>query len=175
MKKNFKIITIIAIAVLTLGMTGQVFAQTPEPTFPAGSERGNGKGGANSAGTGVPLDMNINLDGGIEELLHGYLADAIEIDPLALVDGNFHEIALELGYDVTEINEIVAQAHSDALAQALVDGLVTQEEYDWLSRDRGSMGASKGAGTGVCTEDCTVDGGPLFDGTRQNKGYRGGK
>jgi hypothetical protein len=188
MKKNLLIIAVIGVVVLSLGMTSQAFAQNPDPAIPSEGRRGNRSIGTD--GVGVPLEMNINLDGTLEELLHGYMAVEIGVDPSVLADGNFTEIALVEGFDLTEIRAIVLQAHSDALDQALVDGLVTQEEYDWLSvrgfitRADGNhsgmeigMGSRMGTGTGTCLEDGTplADCTSLFDGTSQSRGYRGGK
>jgi len=184
MKKNLLIIAVIGVAVLSLGMTSQAFAQNPDPAFP--SEGGRGNRSIGTDGASVPLEMNINLDGALEDYLHTYMADAIGIDPLELADGNFEKIALDLGYELAEIREIVLQAHSDALAQALADGLITQEVYDWMSirgfivRADGNAsgmevglrsGMSSRMGTGTCLEDGT----PLSDGTSQNSGFRGGK
>jgi hypothetical protein len=193
MKKSLTIITVIALAVLAFSVTGQVFAQGQNPETPAEAGMGKGMRGANGTGTGIPLEMNINLDGALEDTLHAYMAEALGIDPSELADGNFQEIALGLGYELTEIREIVVQAHSDALSQALVDGLITQEVYDWLSvrgfitiADGNGTGMETGLGAGMSTRtgertgDCTIDGTPLFDGTstiegtRQGNGFRGG-
>ena len=187
MKKNLLIIAVISVAVLSLGMTSQVFAQNPDPAFPTETRQGNRRSGANGIGTGIPLEMNIKLDGVLEDILHAYMAEAAEaigIDPALLVDGCFTEIATDLGYDLTEIRAIVLQAHSDALDQALEDGLVTQEEYDWLivrgfitvaDGNHSGMEIGMGVGKGMSTGTCLEDGTPLFDGTSQSKGYRGGK
>jgi len=187
MKKSLTIITVIALAVLAFSVTGQVFAQGQNPESPVDTGMGKGMRGAN--GTGIPLEMNINLDGALEDTLHAYMAEALGIDPSELADGNFQEIALGLGYELTEIREIVKQAHVDALSQALVDGLITQEVYDWISvrgfitiADGNGTGMETGLGAGMSsrTGDCTVDGTPLFDGTsefegtRQGNGFRGG-
>ncbi len=182
MKKSLLIIAVVGAIVLSLGVSSQAFAQNPDPSFPVEGRRGNRSAGTN--GVGIPVEMNINLDGDLKNLLHGYLAEAIGVDPSVLADGNFEAIALAEGYDLTEIRAIVLEAHSAALDQALVDILVTQEEYDWLSvrgfitRADGNhsgmevgMGPGMGNGTGTCLEDGT----PLFDGTSQSKGYRGGK
>ena len=189
MKKNIMIIAVIGIAVLSLGMTSQVFAQNPDPAIPAETIQVNRRSEANGNGTGIPLEMNIQLDGALEELLHGYMAAAIGVDPSVLADGNFTEIALAEGFDLTEIRAIVVQAHRDALDQALANGLVTQEEYDWLivrgfitiadGNHTGmeiGMGSQMGTGTGTSLEDGTplADCTSLSDGTTQSRGYRGG-
>lgn len=174
MKKNLIILAAIGVAVLSLGMTSQTFAKNPDPVNPNEGRQGNRSAGTN--GTGIPLEMNINLDGALEDILHAYMAEAVGIDPSELADGNFTEIALGLGYDLTEIREIVKQAHSDALAQALIDGLITQEVFDWLSI-RGFITIADGNGTGMETGlgSGMGTGNQLFDRTTQSRGSRGGK
>ena len=188
MKKSMMILTVIGVAVLSLGITGQAFAQDPDPVVPNDMMRqGNRRSG--TEGTGIPMEMNINLDGALEDILHSYMAEALGIDPSVLADGNFTEIALDLGYDLTEIRVIVKQAHTDALAQALADGVITQEVFDWLSVRGfvvladgtatgmvGEMGRGMNAGMndGTCDGTCLEDGIPQFDGTSQSRGHRGG-
>jgi hypothetical protein len=184
MKKNILIIAVIGVVVLSLGMTSQAFAKNPNPVVP--TENGQGYGNAGANGTGIPLEMNVNLDGALEDTLHALMAEAIGVDPSVLADGNFTEIATGLGYDLTEIRAIVVQAHSDALAQALADGLITQEVYDWMSvrgfitrADGNATGMAVGLGSGMGSRMGTgtglEDGTPLFDGTSQNSGFRGGR
>ena len=176
MKKSLMVIAIVGVLVISLGATSQAFAKFSTPSIPDAEMTGRGRG----SGTGIPLEMNIALDGALEDILHGYMAEAIGVDPAALVDGNFSEVALELGYDLTEIREMVLQAHNDALVQALAEGLITQEVYDWLSV-RGFATIADGLGTGMAvgmgagSGVCTTDGVPLSDGTSQTRGYRGGK
>ena len=188
MKKNFFIIAVIGVIVLSLGMTSQAFAKNPNPAVPTEFGQGNRSAGINGTRTGIPLEMNINLDGALEDIIHTYMAEAIGVDPSVLADGNFTEIATDLGYDLAEIRAIVLQAHSDALAQALADGLITQEVFDWISV-RGfitiadgnatgmevGIGSGRGSRMGTGTGTCLEDGTPLFDGTSQNSGYRGGR
>ncbi len=182
MKKSMMILTVLGIAVLSLGVVGSAFADEVDP--PASGFMGQGfrRGGAGEA-----IQMNIQMDGAIEEYLHSALADALGIDASTLEDGNFEAIALELGYELTEIREIVKQAHSDALAAALADGVITQETFDWLSTrgfillaDGMATGMNNGMGrggmnAGVCDGTCLNDGVPVNGGGFQGQGYRGGK
>ena len=183
MKKSMMILTVIGIAVLSLGITGTVFADEPDPAAPAMMGRGFRRSG--TPGTGLPLEMNIQLDGALEDYLHSYLADVLGIDPAVLDEGNFEALALEQGYALIEIREIVKQAHSDALAQALADGVITQETFDWLST-RGFILLANGTATGMnggmgrgynvefCDGTCPNNGVPFNGGNAQGKGYRGG-
>lgn len=180
MKKRMMILAVLSIAVLSLGIAGTAFADEGDlgtPGFMGHGHRG--------PGTGEPFEKNIQMDGALEEYLHTYLADALGIDVETLEDGNFEAIALELGYELTEIREIVKQAHADALAQALVDGVITQETYDWLST-RGFIMLADGMGTGMndgfgrgmnggnYDGSCLEDGAPFNGGGFQGRGKFGG-
>ena len=80
MKKSMMILTVLGIAVLSLGLAGTAFADEPAPATPGFMGRGFGR-----SGLGEPIQMNIQMDGALEEYLHSYLADALGIDE-ALLD-----------------------------------------------------------------------------------------
>lgn len=128
---------------------------------PTGTEvGGRGRRGAIGTGTGVPMERNINLDGALSDLIHEKLAASLGITPeelTARLDGGetLSEIALSLGFDQTSVMDMISQARADALAQAVADGLITQEQADWLS-SRGSMRAGSGNGSQAGTCDGTV-------------------
>ena len=116
---------------------GQGGATTTDST-PSSSVMGKGNGNQGGTGTGVPVNRNISLDGAIEEAMHDNLATALGLTPeelAARLDAGetISNIAISLGFDVTEVRDIVTSARTDALAQAVVDGLITQEEADWLA------------------------------------------
>ena len=74
----------------------------------------------------------------LEDLIHANLADVlgIEIDDLtARIDAGetILAIALSLEFDSVEIRDMIVAARADVLAQAVVDGLITQEQADWLA------------------------------------------
>jgi len=106
---------------------------------------GNGHQGGIGTSTGIPVNQNISLDGAIADVMHESLANSmgISVEELtARIDAGetLSLIATSLGFDVTEVREILAAARTNALAQAVVDGLITQEEADWLA-SRGKRGA----------------------------------
>ncbi len=173
MKTLFTIFTILGIAALAFVVT---------PAYAAEALRGgpgNGGGGGNTGGgnghqgelgtgTGVPVQQNINLDGILEDYLRASLAEAlgITVDELAArldAGETLSQIALDLGFDLTVVNDMLTQARLDALTRAVADGLITQEQADWLAA-RGSqnpemgMGDGTGIGDGVCDGDCIPDG-----------------
>ena len=55
---------------------------------------------------------------------------------------------------------------TDAINQALADGVITQEQADWML-SRLAQRAEAGFGTGTCTGDCQVGG--------RSGGMRGGR
>ena len=67
------------------------------------------------------------------------------------------DIAISLGYDVTAVSDMLAQARSDALAQAVADGSITQEQADWVA-SHGNQTPAASYGDGVCLEDCLAVG-----------------
>jgi hypothetical protein len=164
-KKVLLIITILGIAILSVAAVSPALAAEPLRIGPdndasQGTGDGNGNQGSLGTGTGVPVEQNINLDGALEDLIHANLAASlgIPLDELnARLDAGetISEIALSLGFDPGTISDMLAKARADALAQAVVLGLITQEQADWLA-SRGTQ--TPGTGDGVCDDDCTPDG-----------------
>jgi len=181
--KRFSIITalIIGIAIFTFAIAYPAAAADLFRGGPTGTESGrNGQQG--SAGTGVPVEQNINLDGALSDLIHENLAAALGITPeelTARLDSGetFSEIALSLGFDQTSVMDMMTQARADALAQAVADGLITQEQADWVA-SRGNHQAASGNGTGTCdgTGMSTAEGASkMQQKAAGGGGHRGGK
>ena len=163
MKKTLFVFAILGIAVLALSVASPALAAESLRGGPR-TDGGNGHRGELGTGTGVPVEQNIALDGILEYLIHENLATALGISPAVLdtrleAGETISQIGLTLGFDLTTISEIVAQARADALVQAVAEGLITQEQADWLA-SRGAT--SYGDGFCDCTSDC------LMDGTSQN-------
>ena len=167
MKKTFLVFTILGIAVLALGVTSPALAAAPLRGGPGngGGAGGNGSGhqGALGMGTGVPVEQNIALDGVLSDLIHDNLADALGIPSTELAerleDGEtISEIVLSLPDFDLDISEILTQARTDALAQGVATGLITQEQANWWA-SRGNRNPAAGYGDGICdgTGDCITD------------------
>ena len=170
-KKVVLLVTVLSITLLSFSAVSPVFASELY-------RGGPGNGGANDTGTGIPLDQSINLDGMLEALIHANLADAlgIEVDDLtARLDAGetFFSIAFSLGFDSIEIREMIITARADALAQAVTDGLITQEQVDWMSSHGNRMPAAN-FGECICdgTGECLEDG--VQQSTMMEYGYRKG-
>ena len=156
MKKTLILLTVLVVGISAFGLVGDVNAQAPTPVYPGNG--GNGRGGSAGTGTGIPMEQNISLDGLLDDLMASMIVDGLGITVEDLkareaVGESLVEIGLSLGFDVDTILDLHEQARIDALNQALVDGLITQDQADWMiSRlDNGQFGDS----TGVCLEDCT--------------------
>jgi len=157
MKKLILVLTIVAVGIAAFSFVGDASAQT-------GSTQYTGKGGPNGTrggygnGTGVPIERNINLDGLLDDAMANYLAGKLKIKVEDLkareaAGESLVEIGVSLGFDQQTILDLHEEARIAALTQAVVDGLISQEDADWLvSRmDFGQYGSN----AGFCTGDCT--------------------
>jgi hypothetical protein len=167
-KKALLTALLLGVVILTLSVASPTFAADPTRGGPGGGDStggGNGRQGTSGTGTGIPVNNNINLDGMLSDSIHAYLAEELGLtteELAARVDAGetFSQIALSMGLDPTTI---MVEARTAALDQAVVDGLITQEQADWVaSRGNRNPAASYEDGicdgTGECTDDCTADG-----------------
>ena len=163
-KKALLTALLLGVAILTLSVASPTFAADPTRGGPGGSDSpggGNGRQGTTGTDTGIPVEANINLDGILGDSIHASLAEELGItteELAACMDAGetISQIALELGFDPTTI---LVQARADALDQAVADGLITQEQADWLA-SRGNQNPAASYEEGICdgTGDCTADG-----------------
>ena len=162
-KKALLTALLLGVAILTLSVARPTIAADPIRGGPGSGDStggGNGRQGTSGTGTGIPVNANINLDGILGDSIHAYLAAALEMDPVDLVarldaGETISQIALDLGFDPTTI---LVQARADALAQAVTDGLITQEQADWVA-SRGNRNPAANYEDGICdgTGDCSAD------------------
>jgi hypothetical protein len=183
-KKVVLLVAVLSITILSFSVVSPVFASELFRGGPGNGgvgiegENPGGNGNQGTFGTGIPVDQSIKLDGMLENLIHANLADAlgIEIDDLtARIDAGetISAIALSLGFDSVEIRDIIVAARADALAQAVADGLLTQEQVDWMASHGNRMPAAN-YGEGICdgTGECFEDG--VQQSTMMEYGYRKG-
>ncbi len=158
MKKIIVVLTIVAVGMVAFSFVGDASAQTASPQY---FGKGGSKGicGGCGNGTGVPIERNININGLLDDAMASYLAGKLKIDVGDLkareaAGESLVEIGLSLGFVQQTILDLHQEARIAALTQALADGLITQEDADWLiSRlDYGQYGAN----AGFCTGDCTL-------------------
>ena len=149
MKKTLLIVAFILVALGALGV-GVAFAQGQQPP-----NRPFGPG---------MMGQNIDGDFGV---LHDYMisayADAlgISVDDLnsRLAAGEtMYQIALDKGLTQDEFSSLMQDARSMALDAAVADGVISQDQADWMNSrgfGRGGMMGGYGYGNGDC---------PMFDG-----------
>ena len=146
MKKNL-IVALVATLAIGLIAAGSVFAQGNEPPTQPFARGQMTRGG----GTGY---------------LHDYMLDAFAEELGLTVDEiNARLDAGETMFDIVgseDFYTVMTDVRSAALDAALADGVITQEQADWM-KTRG------GHGTGAC------DGSGQFDGSgMRGRGGRGG-
>jgi hypothetical protein len=147
-KKLIAVVGVVAlVTVLGLVLGGMAFAQTETPqdqTTPSTPGRlpwGGGMGCLSGRSWG-------NFDA---------MAKALNLEPTQLFeklhDGQtLADIAKEQGVDLTKVQEAAnaerVQAMKDAIAQAVKDGKITQEQADWMLKglEQGYLGKGRGFG-----------------------------
>ena len=144
MKKVIWMIALVVLALAALGV-GVALAQAPQPP-------GSGYG-PNGAG-----------DGPLHDYMISAMADAVglssnEFELRHDAGERFYEIALAQGYASEEIPSLMQAARAQALEAAVKDGVITQEQADWMAgRGFGNGGMMGGFGRGNRSGDC-----PMFD------------
>lgn len=131
-------ISISLVTLLALAVTGIAMAQDPTPT----TQYGGGRHGGGGSG-----------------LLHDYMVEfyadtfgvsADELDARLDSGERMIDIAASYGYTAEEFYGLMNEARLYALDQALADGTITQEQYDWMQNGGGyGAGGGNGAGGGM--------------------------
>lgn len=75
---------------------------------------------------------------------HAAVADVLsltveELDAAIAEGKDLVDLAAEQGVDFADVRDAIEAVHAEALAQAVEDGLITQEQADWMA-ERGQMG-----------------------------------
>jgi len=158
MKKLIVASVVVLIAVAAVGI-GVAAAQSPQPPTPGG---GQGFGG----GFG-PMHF---ADGATEGPMHEYMVNAMA-EALGISPADFetrhdagetaYQIAADLGIPADSIPGVLGEARGKALNAAAADGVISQEQADWMN--------SRAAGMGF--GNCLGNGGPMGFG----RGMRAGQ
>jgi hypothetical protein len=155
MKKIVVVLMVVAVAVVALGAAGMVYAQAPTPQAPVdgtgygygmmgGGMRGGrmGQGGYAGSGEGILHDAMIAA-------FANELGLSVETLEARLVAGEtVADVAFAQGLTVEEFQTLMTDARAQAVAQALADGTLTQEQADWMAQRGGGQGMH-GAGQGM--------------------------
>jgi len=148
MKKTLTILAILAVTIVTLGVGAVVYAQSGTPTAPTGAPPFGGmRGGPQGFGGSGPIQ---GLAGPLHDYMTSALADAFGLTPeelQALHDEGttLMDYAASQGMSVEEFQTAMQDARSTALEQALADGVITQEQADWLSSHGPAQGPNFGS------------------------------
>jgi len=156
MKKFMKSIVIVAVVVIALGSTTAVFAKSGTAQD-AETVLANGRGGWGGRGSrgGVLEQTQLQLE---DELLHDEIvaafADALgltadEINARLDAGETLMQIVISTGFDFEAARTLIDDVRTQVLEQAVLDGIITQEQADWmLSRLGGQayMGAANSTG-----------------------------
>jgi hypothetical protein len=152
MNKFGILLVIVAVATLALGTFGIAYAQSPTQTPGTGTGRMGGRGSQNGLG-----GANTNVGDGI---LHDYMiaayAEALDI-PVADLEARLDsgetmaQIAISTGLTLEQFRTLMVDVRTQAIDQALADGVLTQAQADWLKlHGAGQMaGGQMGNGSGM--------------------------
>lgn len=146
MSKLFKIGTLVGLSAIVIAAVflavPSALAQTPEPAQPpVGPGYGYGMRGGNGWMRAY------------QEMIHEAVADALgiteeELEQAVWEDGKtMWQLAEERGIDPIDVQEAMSEAREAALEQAVQDGVITQDQADWmLSRMASGYGPGMGGG-----------------------------
>lgn len=164
MKKYF--IPIIVIAILSLALVGMASAQAPDPPQPESPEGYFGRGrmgswsgrGAGMWGRGWSAGGPFSSEeyGPMHDQMVSALSEAFDISVENLearhdAGETMWSIAEDLGLSFEQFRDLMSQAREKALSQAVAEGVISQEQYDWmLSRMNQMWSGDNQAGIGRC-------------------------
>jgi len=143
--KTLTIVGVVLLTVLALGAAGAVYAQTQNPPVtpapgygPGGMMGGNGP---QSGFRGGPGHMRGGFGAGRFGPMHQYMTDALA-EALGLTSEEFTsrvqagespwEIAQSQGTTWDEFVELRTATRDAAIEQALEDGVITEEQAEWM-------------------------------------------
>jgi hypothetical protein len=152
MKKFVVTLMVVAVVIFTLGSVGVAYAQSPTQTPGTGTGWMGGRGPCSGSG-------NVNTVAG-EGILHDYLiaayAEKLNI-PVADLEARLDrgetmaQIALSEGLTFEQFRTLMVEVRTQAIEQALNDGVLTQAQADWMkTHGAGQMaGGQMGNGRGM--------------------------
>ena len=161
MKKLVLIGSVVIVAVFALAVAGFAYAQSPQPTKPAPFGPGYGSGMMGRGGMMGPGGMmgRWNQSGDVQygpmhEYMVGAMAEALGMTDEALdaelaAGKTMWQVAEAKGLSADEFQKLMVDARKAAFTKMVADGVLTQEQADWmLSRMQGMWG--QGGAQGGC-------------------------
>jgi hypothetical protein len=169
MKKFYIIGSVIAVALIALGVAGLAFAQGQNPPTPQpyGGNQGmmggwRGQGATNQAGMmgwqrGFRQGMMRGYAQGMMGPMHDYMIAALAAKLNLTVDElqtkinageRPYDLAKAQGLTDAQIQELMEQAHDEALKAAVAAGVLTQAQADAMDQLMEQMWQNGGSGRG---------------------------
>jgi hypothetical protein len=146
-------IAVTVFAVAALSIAGFAYAQTTTPRYPgnmggAGMMQGGGMG---SYAPGMMGRWDGEAYGPLHTQMVGAFAEALGLTPEELeaklaAGETMYTIAQAQGLSDEEFTTLMVEARSKALAQAVTDGAITQEQAEWMNQRMQQM---QGYGNGI--------------------------
>ena len=167
MNKKLMVVAGSLVLVGTLAFAGITYAQTPGPGVPgAGGQGGFGRGmqdgyGRGAQGQGMLGGMQGGMmnrwdgeEGPLHDLMHDAIAEGLgltrtELDSRIAAGETPYEIAEAEGLTQAEFFQVMTEARQTALEEAVAQGLLTQEQADWMLDRMGGRGGCSGFGPGL--------------------------
>ena len=140
MKKTILIVGLVVAALVVLGV-GVAFAQGPTPY----------KGGGMTLAPGASAGVGGNGGGWMHNYVEQALATKLgltekQVEDQLTAGKSMYQIALDNGIKQEAITEFMNQIHTEAFANAVKDGVVTQAQADLMLQRM----QTRGFGTGNC-------------------------
>jgi len=151
MKKTLLVVGLLIAILAALAVAGFALAQKPTPNAPYGPGMMGGRGGGMMGGWNSEDGY-----GPMHEVMQDAIAEALGITPEELearysAGDTAWTIAQEKGLTQDEFTQLMSDARSKALAKLVEDGVLTQEQADWMQDHMGTMMKNGvGYGTGGC-------------------------
>lgn len=152
MNKFVIIMVIVAVVTLALGTVGVAYAQSPAQT----PGTGVGRTGGRSSRGGMAVGNTTTGEGILDDYMTAAYAEELNIsvaDLEARLDSGetMSQIALSEGLTLEQFRTLMVEVRTQAIDQALNDGVLTQAQADWMKlRGTGQMaGGQMGNGLGM--------------------------
>jgi hypothetical protein len=164
MKTTIKVLAVFAVIALTLAAAGYAYAQSQTPPAAPSGEEGTYGPGMMGGSRGMMNNGRGRMGGfaqgtdtrtmPMHDYMVTYFAEAldIEVDTLneQLAAGEtMYSIAQAQGLSDETFVQLMTDARSAALAQMVADGVITQEQADWML-ERMAQKQAAGFGSGEC-------------------------
>lgn len=156
MKKIVVVLLVVAVAVVALGAAGMVYAQAPTPQAPVdGTGYGYGMmGGGMRGGRMGQNEFAGSGDGVLHDAMIATFANELgvsveDLEARLVAGESMADVAFAQGFTVEEFRTLMTDARALAVAQAVADGTLTQEQADWMAQRGGGRMFGAGGGQGM--------------------------